>query len=101
MYKTIGKNSLTWYELEEVLMDIEITLNNRPLSYVEDDIQMPVLTPNTMRHGIAISVLEEDVSSIKDKDLRNRTRYIQKCKNLAWQRCTTEYLKALCEPHNL
>ena len=38
MYKTIGKNSLTWYELEEVLMVIQITLNNRPLYYVEDDI---------------------------------------------------------------
>ena len=46
-YKTIGKNSLTGYELEEAL-------NNRPLPYVEDDIQKPVLTPNTMIHGIAI-----------------------------------------------
>ena len=54
-----------------------------------------------MIHGIAISELEEDVSSIEDKDLRNRARYIQKCKNLAWQRWTTEYLKALCEHHNL
>ena len=76
--------NLTWYELE-VLMDIEITLNNRRLSYVEDDIWMPILTPNTMMHGIAISKMEEDfASSIEVKDLRKRTRYIQKCKNLAW-----------------
>ena len=67
-------------------MDIEITLNNRPLSYVEDDIKIPILTPNTMIHGITILELEEDASSIEDKDLRNRARYIQKCKNLAWQR---------------
>ena len=45
--------------------------------------------------------MEEDVSSIEDKDLRMRARYIQKCKNLAWQRWTTEYLKALREHHNL
>ena len=82
-------------------MDIEITLNNRPLSYVEDDIQMPISTPNTMIHGIAISELEENVSSIEDKDLRKRARYVQKCKNRAWQRWTTEYLKALREHHNL
>ena len=82
-------------------MDIEITLNNRPLSYVEDDIQMPILTPNTMIHGIAISELEEDVSSTEDKDLRKRARYIQKWKNLAWQRWTTEYLKTLRERQNL
>ena len=101
MYKTIGKSSLNWYELEEVLIDIEITLNNRPLSYLEDEFQMPIVTPNTMIHGIAISEVEEDVSSIEDKDLRMRARYIQKCKNLAWQRWTTEYLKALREHHNL
>ena len=45
--------------------------------------------------------MEEDVSSIEGKDLRERARYIQKCKNLAWQRWTTEYLKALREHHNL
>ena len=67
-------------------MDIEITLNNRVLPYMEDDIQMPILTPNTMIHGIAISELEEDVNGIEDKDLKKRARYIQKCKNLAWQK---------------
>ena len=65
---------------------------------MEDNIQMPILTPNTMIHGTAISELEEDASSI---DLRKRARSIQKCKNLAWQRWTIEYLKALREHHNL
>ena len=67
MYKTIGKNSLTWYELEEVLMDIEITLNNRPLSYVEDDIQMPILTPNTMIHRIAFLELKRTLAALKTR----------------------------------
>ena len=34
--KTIGCGFLSWKELVEVLLDVEITLNNRPLSYVED-----------------------------------------------------------------
>ena len=67
-------------------MEVEITMNNRLFSYVERDIQMPILTPNTMIHGIAISELEEDVSSIAVKDVKKRGRHIQKCKNLAWQR---------------
>ena len=83
MYKIISKNSLTWYELEEIVMEVEITLNNKPLSYIEDDIQMPILTPNTMIYGIAISKVEEDVSSMEEKDLRKRARHIQKSKNLA------------------
>ena len=68
---------------------------------MKDNIQMPILTPNTMIHGTAISELEEDASSIEDKDLRKRARYIQKGKNLAWQRWIIEYLKALREHHDL
>ena len=73
-FKTIGKTSLNWYELEKVLMEVEITMNNRLFSYVERDIQMPILTPNTMIHGIAISELEEDVSSIAVKDVKKRSK---------------------------
>ena len=43
-YKTVGQGQLSWDELIEVLLDIEIVLNNRPLSYAEDDIQLPMLT---------------------------------------------------------
>ena len=44
LYKSIGNGNLRWHELEEVILDVEITLNNRPLGYVEDYVQMPVLT---------------------------------------------------------
>lgn len=46
--KTIENGLLWWKELQEVLLDVEITLNNRPLSYVEDDVQMPLLTLNAV-----------------------------------------------------
>ena len=32
--KTIGNGFLAWKELEEVLLDVEITLNNRPHGYI-------------------------------------------------------------------
>ena len=41
LYKTVGKPELEWKELEEVLADIEATLNNKPLTYFEEDIQFP------------------------------------------------------------
>lgn len=69
--------------MEEVLMEVEVTLNNRLLPYVEDDSDMQILTSNAMIHGTGILELEEDVSSIKEKDLRKRASYIQKCQNLA------------------
>ena len=38
-----GQGLLTWEELTEVVLDIEVTLNNRPLSYWEEDVQLPTL----------------------------------------------------------
>ena len=46
--KTIGNACLSFEELKEVFLDVEIALNGRPLSYVEDDAQLAVLTPNSM-----------------------------------------------------
>lgn len=47
MYKVIGGGVLTWDELSEVLLDVETQINRRPLSYVEDDVELPILTPST------------------------------------------------------
>ena len=52
IYKAISKTTLTFNELEEVLLDLEQTLNNQPLTYVEDDIEYPTLTPNSLIFGI-------------------------------------------------
>ena len=51
MYKTIGQGYLSWKELQEVILDVMVALNNRPLGYVEDDFQLPTLTPNTLLFG--------------------------------------------------
>ena len=42
LHKTVEKTNLFWQELKEVLLNIEITLNNRPLNYLERDIQFPL-----------------------------------------------------------
>ena len=44
MRKVIGKGILSWNELSEVLLDVEIQVNRRPLSYVGEDVE-PLLTP--------------------------------------------------------
>jgi len=49
--KTRGNGFLTWTELEKVILDVEVAVNDRPLSYVEDDVQLPILTPNTLLFG--------------------------------------------------
>ncbi|KAK3744823.1 hypothetical protein QZH41_015697, partial [Actinostola sp. cb2023] len=101
LYKSIGKGNLRWSELEEVLLDIEVALNNRPLSYVEDDVQMPLLTPSAMLFGQPSQLPEQEPDTIEEIDLRKRARYLRKCKDALWTRWQTEYLKALRERHNM
>ena len=56
LYKATGKAKLTKQELEEVILGTEIILNNRPLVYIDDDIQFPVLTANILIHGQPITI---------------------------------------------
>ena len=101
LHKTIGNGLLSWMELQEVLLDVEVALNNRPLDYVEDDIQLPILTPSFLLH-IQPNVLPElEPKHIQDYDLRKRAKYLSKCKDAVWSRWTKEYLRGLCERHRL
>ena len=101
LYKTIRNGNLQWKELQEVILDVEITLNNRPLGYMEDDVELPVLTPNSLLIGQSNSLPEMNPSGIEDADLRKRARYLLKCKAALWQRWSREYVKALRERHNI
>ena len=59
---------------------MEIALNNRPLSYVEEDVQVPLLTPNILQFGRP-NLLPEDHNQ-ENPDLRKRARYLAKCKDV-------------------
>ena len=89
-YKSIGNGILTWSELEEVVLDIEIAMNNRPLCYLEDDVQLPVLTPNAMLHTQPTYIPELEKHHIEEKDLRKRAKHLLKCKQAMWNRWTRE-----------
>ena len=99
LYKSIGSGCLTWEELEDVLLDIEITLNNRPLSYVEDDLQNPVLTPNSLMFVSSNVLPEMETHHVEDSDLRKRAKFLERCKHAVWKRWTNEYVRGLRERH--
>ena len=95
LFKSTGRANLTKQKLEEILLDIEIVL-----IYMEEDIQMPVLTPNALLYRQSIIIpqerLDEDTPEIK-----RRQRYITKCKKAAWKRWKKEYLRSLRERHSM
>ncbi|XP_028399997.1 uncharacterized protein LOC114523318 [Dendronephthya gigantea] len=49
--KVIGPAMLTFPELEEVLLDVECLMNNRPLCYQGEEFEQPVITPNLLLRG--------------------------------------------------
>ena len=98
LYKTVDKSKLELHELAKFLTDTETSLNNRPLTYIEEDTEFPVLPPNSLVLGQQLIIPNED---IKDKDLRKGQKYIQKCKEASWKRWRSEYLISLRERHNL
>ena len=69
-HKSIGNGTLKWPELEDVILDIEIALNNRPLTYLEDDIELPTLMSNSFLQVNPTYIPEEEAYHIADKDLR-------------------------------
>ena len=61
--KKTGRALLQYHELEDVLLDVECFMNNRPLCYVGDEFDQSVLTPNILVRGSPASYLEEDTEA--------------------------------------
>jgi hypothetical protein len=99
MHKTIGGATLTWQELSEVMLDIETQINRRPLSYVEDDVEL--LTPSTLLFQRSNQLPEQEPWREEEKSLRKRAKFLITCKKNLWNRWRREYLTALREKHNL
>ena len=68
--------------------------------YVEEDAQMPVLTPNTLLYGQPLLLPEEDLNE-DVPEMKRRQRYIDKYKDAAWARWTKKYLKGVRERHDM
>ena len=100
--KTLGRSSMDFESLRTLLVEIETTINNRPLTYVYDDvdgISYP-LTPSQLVYGRQISLTPSDrqfdiISTNRSltKRAKNQRRLLDKFTN----RWRTEYLLSLRE----
>ena len=102
--KQIGKALLTYDELRDTLLDVENFINNRPLTYIGEELERPVLSPNILLKGNSTPFLEEDLEKIgymeEDKLVTKRLVYLQRTKRLLKKRWQTEYLHALRDQRN-
>ena len=85
------------------MVDIEVNLNNRPLTYIEDDIACQPLTPNIILLGRDVVLLtDQEVTSEDEGEVFRKWQiYVIKCKETACRRFHCECLVALREQHNL
>ena len=80
MYRTIGKAQLTWAQLEEVLLDIEIILTNKPLTYIEEEIDCPILTPYSLILGRDVNFPDAAPHDSTNENIKKQHKYIRRCK---------------------
>ena len=102
--KFIGNARLSFDEMLTVLVEVEGTLNSRPLTYNDDNPSEEVLTPSHLIHGRRIHSLPEVLESEEEfgensATYSRRHEYLTKKLQHFWKRWQREYLTALRESH--
>lgn len=100
-YKKVGEGQLSWDELGEVILDVEVALNNHQLCFQEEDVQLPTLMPNTLLFLNTNILPELQAHQLDDKDLRKHAKFLLRTKDALWRQWTAEYLRSLRERHCL
>ena len=100
--KVLGNARLTHDELLTVLLEIESTLNSRPLTYEYDEIGGEMLTPSHLIFWFRLSSLPDVIPSEEEEcvpSTNKRFHYLSKVRDHFWNRWRREYLTDLREYH--
>ncbi|XP_015926265.2 uncharacterized protein [Parasteatoda tepidariorum] len=103
--KTIGKTSLTFDELETLLVETEAILNSRPITYIGTDAEeLCALTPAHFLIGKRITCLPSvklnlDTNFSSRKTLIKAHNYRERLMKSFWSRWKNEYLLNLRSAH--
>ena len=104
--KSVGLNKLNLFELLTLITEIENVVNNRPLTYVDNEIDdFEPLTPNHLLKGYSTNLLPENTIyddidySVDHIGLNNELNKKLKIKNQFVSRWEAEYLASLRERH--
>ena len=100
VYKTLVRTTLSFEQLETVIVDIERQMNNRSLTYLESGGgEEQVLTPNVLMWGQNAHKIEE---TEEDRDEVSKLhKRLKEAKQHAWKRWKHEYIHSLLESHRV
>ena len=100
--KVLGNARLTFDELFTVLIEVEGTLNSRPLTYEYDDAGEEVLTPSNLIFGRRIKTVPDEIVEDEEEGestYTRRFRYLSVRLAHFWNRLRSEHLTDLREFH--
>ena len=105
--KTLRNAKLNYDELHTVLVEVEGTLNCRPLTYVSSDDPEEPLTPSHLMYGRRILSLPEVTGNrqasldhtVSSEDLPRRRKYLGLLLEHFWRRWSREYVTELRNLH--
>ena len=96
--KVVSRSLLKFHELEEVLLDVKCSMNNRPLCNQGEEFQQPVITPNILIRGQPANTLEENLELAENEEgIPKRLVFLAASKEQLRKRWMNEYLHALDE----
>ncbi|XP_065064762.1 uncharacterized protein LOC135690986 [Rhopilema esculentum] len=103
LFKTMRKAKLTFRELENMLIEVEGMINNRPLTYQTSDLEEEPFTPNHMIHGHRLAMIgnvkHDNDADFDDKNVNKRMKFLRAKLEHVWYRWLKEYLLGLREYH--
>ena len=95
--EVIGNAMLTFEELEDIFLDVECFMNDRPLVYT-GEFDQPTITPNILIRGERNTYLEENIDAVNEQaDVTRQLNFITRCREQLRKRWLKEYLRALNE----
>ena len=97
--KVLFNSKLNYEELLTVMKEIENVINNRPLTFMYDDVNQELLTPNKLLFGRNLETVAPNDVIENESCLTKRAKYIQTVIEHWWNRWHDEYLIELREHH--
>lgn len=96
LFKVIGKQLLSYEELNTVIIQIECLLNSRPLTVLSSDPAEPTaLTPSHFLNTAPLSSLPAAQVESENVNLLHRHALLDKIVQSFWKRWSSEYLQTL------
>ena len=103
--KRLGRARLSYEEMETVIIEVENTINNRPMTYIDNDDSQGAVSPNHLLHGkrqelVNTTLLDpEPVNEMSTDSISRRMVYRDHLVRHFIQGWKEEYLLALRDSH--